>query len=49
METETKMTAIEAARAMEWAKAHGHTETEAIDLINFIANYQTQANKKDLP
>ncbi len=48
METE-KMTATEAARAMQWAKDHGHTEAEAIDLINFIANYKEEEAKKDLP
>jgi len=32
------MNAVEAARAMDWARAHGHTDEEAIDLVNYIVN-----------
>lgn len=34
------MTATEAARLAEWLKNHGHTADDAIDCINYIANYK---------
>lgn len=30
------MNAKEAVRAMEWARAHGHSEKEAIELVEYI-------------
>lgn len=37
---EMPMTAKEAARAMEWAVEHGHSEKEAIDLVNYITEHK---------
>ena len=43
---EMPMTAKEAVRAMEWARANGHTEKEAIDLVEYITG-QTPPNEND--
>jgi len=40
------MSAKEAARAMEWALEHGHTEKEAIDLVNYIAEHKPVNEEK---
>lgn len=34
------MTAIEAARLAEWLKSKGHSAEEAIECINYIANFK---------
>lgn len=39
MECEKSMTAVEAARLIEWLIAHGHTHEEATECIRFIAGY----------
>lgn len=34
------MTAKEVCRLIDWMIEHGHTEKEAIDLVNFISEYR---------
>ncbi|MGO4945851.1 hypothetical protein ACTQ50_05530 [Blautia sp. Sow4_E7] len=34
------MTAKEVCRLIDWMIEHGHTEKEAIELVNFISEYK---------
>lgn len=35
------MTAKEVCRLIDWMIQHGHTEKDAIELINFISEYKS--------
>lgn len=41
------MSAKEAVRAMEWARANGHTEEEAIELVEYITGMTPPNEKED--
>lgn len=40
------MTAMEAARLIEWLKANGHNADEAADCIKYIAGVQESGKEK---
>ena len=48
---ETKMTAIETSRLIEWLISKGHTYEEAANCINYIAAYENKKSgkEKELP
>ena len=45
--TNEEMTTKELSLAAEWLRAHGHTDEEIIDFLDFIAQRHVKAKKEE--